>query len=235
MADIKNEEFDIENNNLVYINNLSVEDFKLKVDIDNCKINNGKIKANIIKYLSQHTSSTEIIEGELEVEDGVVKLAEDSDIKFVAVLNRHNKLDTKSIGLVKGFGINKGAVGSTISHDSHNLTIVYDNPDEAVLVAEDLIKLGGGLSCALNKIKNNLQLSVAGLMSTKEANEIAIQANEMKNSLREMGITEMKNPLLRIVTLALPVIPKGKMSDLGLVDVSNKKIIDVVKSKKVIY
>ena len=131
---------------------------------------------------------------------------------------------------MKGFGINKGAVGSTISHDSHNLTIVYDNPDEAVLVAEDLIKLGGGLSCALdNKIKNNLQLSVAGLVSTKEANEISIQANEMKNSLREMGITEMKNPLLRIVTLALPVIPKGKMSDLGLVDVSNKKIIDVVK------
>lgn len=65
-------------------------------------------------------------------------------------------------------------------------------------------------------------------MSTQEANEIAIQANEMKISLREMGITEMKNPLLRIVTLALPVIPKGKMSDLELVDVINKKIIDVV-------
>lgn len=65
-------------------------------------------------------------------------------------------------------------------------------------------------------------------MSTQEANEIAIQANEMKISLRKMGITEMKNPLLRIVTLALPVIPKGKMSDLELVDVINKKIIDVV-------
>ena len=230
LADIKTDEFDIEKNNSVHVNNLSVDDFKLKVDVDNCKTNNGKIKANVIKYLSQHTSSTEIIEEEFDVKDGLVKLAEDSDIKFVAVLNRHNKLDTKSIGLVKGFGINKGAVGSTISHDSHNLTIVYDNPDEAVLVAEDLIKLGGGLSCALdNKIKNNLQLSVAGLVSTKEANEISIQANEMKNSLREMGITEMKNPLLRIVTLALPVIPKGKMSDLGLVDVSNKKIIGVVK------
>lgn len=62
-------------------------------------------------------------------------------------------------------------------------------------------------------------------MSTQEANKIAIQVNEMKISLREiMGITEMKNPLLRIVTLALPVIPKGKMSDLGLVDVINKKV-----------
>lgn len=224
LADIKTEEYDIEKNNSVHVNNLSLEDFKLIVNLKN-----GKIKANVIKYLSQSSSSTEIIAKEFEIEDGVVKLPKNRDIKFVAVVNRHGKLDTKSIGLVQGFGITKGAVGSTISHDSHNITIVYDNPNEALLVAEDLIKLGGGLSCALdNKIKNNLQLSVAGLMSIQEANEIAIQANEMKISLREMGITEMKNPLLRIVTLALPVIPKGKMSDLGLVDVINKKIIDVV-------
>ncbi|MEG1312049.1 MAG: adenine deaminase [Romboutsia sp.] len=225
LVDISNEEFKIEKNNSVYINDLSLEDFKLKTNV-----NNGKIKANVIKYLSQQSSATEIVEEEFEVEDGALKLEENSDIKFVAIINRHNKLDTKSIGLVKGFGINKGSIGSTVSHDSHNLTIVFDNPNEAMLVAKDLIKLGGGLSCALdNKIKNNLQLSVAGLMSTRGAKEIAVQANKMKDSLREMGITEMKNPLLRIVTLALPVIPKGKMSDLGLVDVSSKKIIHVVK------
>lgn len=225
LAEINNDEFDIEKNNSVYVNNLNIEDFKLKVSN-----NDTKVKANVISYLSQHSSATEIIEEELDVENGYVKLPQDSDIKFVAVINRHNKLDTKAIGLVKGFGINKGAVGSTVSHDSHNLTIVFDNPYEAMLVAKDLINLGGGLSCALdNKIKNNLQLSVAGLMSNKEAKEISIEANNMKRSLREMGITEMKNPLLRIVTLALPVIPKGKMSDLGLIDVLNKEVIDIIK------
>lgn len=225
LVDVKNEEFEIENKNSVYVNNLSIDDFKLKAGIEN-----GTIKANVIKYLSQLSSSTEIIEEEFEVENGIVKLPENSDIRFVAVINRHNKLETKTIGLVKGFGINKGAVGSTVSHDSHNLTIVFDNSEEALLVAEDLIKLGGGLSCAVdNKIKGNLQLSVAGLMSNKEAKDIAIEANEMKKELRKMGINEMKNPLLRIVTLALPVIPKGKMSDLGLVDVLAKKLIDIVK------
>ena len=224
LVEIPDEEFEVEKNNSVYVNDLKLEDFVLKADIEN-----GKIKGNVIHYLSQLSSATEIIEEEFNVEDGVVKLPENSDIKFVAIINRHNKLDTRTIGLVKGFGINKGAVGSTVSHDSHNLTIVYDNPSEAMLIAEDLINIGGGLSCALdNKIMNNLQLPVAGLMSNLEAKEISIQAEKMKNYLREMGITEMKNPLLRIVTLALPVIPKGKMSDLGLIDVLEQKIIDVV-------
>lgn len=226
LVEINKDEFEVEKNNSVYVNNLSLDDFILKANI-----NKGKVKANVIKYNSQLSSATEIIEEEFEVENGIVKLSKDSNIKFVAVLNRHNKLDTRTIGLVKGFGINKGAVGSTVSHDSHNMTIVYDNPYEAMLVAEDLINLGGGLSCALdNKIKNNLQLRVAGLMSNKEAKDISIEAEAMKNSLRDMGITEMKNPLLRIVTLALPVIPKGKMSDIGLIDVLKKEIIDVVKN-----
>lgn len=225
LAEINDEDFEVEKNNSVYVNNLKLEDFILKADIKR-----GKIKANVIHYLSQLSSATEIIEEEFEVEDNIVKLPKDSDIRFVAVINRHNKLDTRTIGLVKGFGLNKGAVGSTVSHDSHNLTIVYDNVEDAMLIAEDLINIGGGLSCALdNKIKNNLELPVAGLMSNKEAKEISIQAEKMKDSLREMGITEMKNPLLRIVTLALPVIPKGKMSDLGLIDVLNKEVIDVVK------
>ena len=225
LAHIEEKEFDIENKNSVHVKDLSIEDFILKANVEN-----GKVKANVIKYFTQTSSSTEIIEEEFEVENGVVKLSEDSDTKFVVVINRHGKLYTKSIALVKGFGIRKGAVGSTVSHDSHNLTIVFDKPEEGMLVAEDLIRFGGGLSCAIDgKIKNNLQLSVAGLMSTKVAEEIAVQANEMKNSLREMGLTEMKNPLLRIVTLALPVIPKAKMSDLGLIDVLKKEIVKVIK------
>lgn len=219
--EIEDKAFEIENENSVHVKDLTIEDFKLKADIEN-----GQITAKVIKYLSQLSSSTEIVEEIFEVENGIVKLPKDSDIRFVVVINRHGKLNTKSIGLVKGFGINKGAVGSTVSHDSHNLTVVFDNAEEGMLIAKDLINLGGGLSCAVNnKIKANLKLNVAGLMSSKEAKDIAIEAENMKKHLRDMGLTEMKNPLLRIVTLALPVIPKGKMSDLGLVDVLGKKIL----------
>ena len=71
-------------------------------------------------------------------------------------------------------------------------------------------------------IKEHIQLEVAGLMTNKEAEELSKDANKMKKAIIELGITEMPNPLLRIVTLALPVIPCAKMSDCGVVDVLNK-------------
>ena len=84
--------------------------------------------------------------------------------------------------------------------------------------------MGGGLSCVENgELKEHLQLKVAGLMSNKEAEELSKAANKMKKAIRELGITEMPNPLLRVVTLALPVIPCAKMSDCGVVDVLNNK------------
>ena len=67
-------------------------------------------------------------------------------------------------------------------------------------------------------------------MTTKDASEIAVVAEKMKEILRGMGLNEIKNPLLRIVTLALPVIPEGKMSDLGLINVNKKEIVNIFKN-----
>ena len=220
---IEDKKYDIELENSVHVDKLSLEDFKLKAPIEN-----GQIKVNVIRYNSQASSSTEIIEEVVEVENGYVALKDNDDLRFVIVINRHGKLNTKSIGLVRGFGINKGALGSTISHDSHNLTIVYKDINEAFKVAKDLISMGGGISCAIDgEIKEHIQLEVAGLMTTKSASEIAVVAEKMKEILRGIGLTEIKNPLLRIVTLALPVIPEGKMSDLGLINVNKKEIVSI--------
>lgn len=220
---IEDKKYDIELENSVHVDNLSLEDFKLKAPIEN-----GQIKVNVIRYNSQTSSATEIIEEVVEVENGYVALKDNDDLRFVIVINRHGKLNTKSIGLVRGFGINKGALGSTISHDSHNLTIVYRDINEAFKIAKDLISMGGGISCAIDgEIKEHIQLEVAGLMTTKSASEIAIVAEKIKEILRGMGLTEIKNPLLRIVTLALPVIPEGKMSDLGLINVNKKEIVSI--------
>lgn len=220
---IEDRKFEIEEKNSIHIKDLTVDDFKLKAPIEN-----GVIKAKVIEYGSQVSSATQIIEEEVRVKDGCVFLEKEDDIKFVIVINRHGKINTKSIGLVKNFGINKGTIGSTVSHDSHNLTIVYNDINEALKVMNDLINIKGGISCAFDgEIKGHLQLEVAGLMTTKEAKEIAVVAEKMKITLREMGLTEIKNPLLRIVTLALPVIPEGKMSDLGLIDVNKKEIINI--------
>ena len=226
LKSIEDKKYDIELENSVHVDNLSLEDFKLKAPIEN-----GKIKVNVIRYESQRSSSTKIVEEVVDVKDGYVSLEDNDDLRFVIVINRHGKLDTKAIGLVRGFGIDKGALGSTISHDSHNLTIVYKDINEAFKVAEDLISIGGGISCAIDgEIKEHIQLEVAGLMTTKDASEIAVVAEKMKEILRGMGLNEIKNPLLRIVTLALPVIPEGKMSDLGLINVNKKEIVNIFKN-----
>lgn len=223
LKEIEDKKFEIEEKNSVHINNLTADDFKLKAPIEN-----GTIKAKVIEYGNQTSSATKIIEEEVNVKDGYVVLEKDDNIKFVIVINRHGKIDTKAIGLVRNFGINKGTIGSTVSHDSHNLTIVYNDIEEAFKVMNDLISINGGISCAFDgEIKGHLQLEVAGLMTTREAKDIAIVAEKMKKTLREMGLTEIKNPLLRIVTLALPVIPEGKMSDMGLIDVNKKEVISI--------
>ena len=76
-------------------------------------------------------------------------------------------------------------------------------------------------------VLHTLPLEVAGLMTNLEAEELSQKAAVMKEVERELGLTDMENPLLRIVTLALPVIPEVKMSDLGLVSVSERKLIPV--------
>lgn len=223
LGELENKSFEIEEKNSVHIKGITIDDFKLKAPIEN-----GVIKAKVIEYGSQTSSATKIIEADVNVRDGYVDLDKNDDIKFVIVINRHGKVNTKAVGLVKNFGIHKGTIGSTVSHDSHNLTIVYNDIEEAFKVMNDLISIKGGISCAFDgEIKGHLQLEVAGLMTTKDAKEIAVVAEKMKVTLRDMGLTEIKNPLLRIVTLALPVIPEGKMSDMGLIDVNKKEIINI--------
>jgi len=144
---------------------------------------------------------------------------------FVAVVNRYGK-GTKALGIVKNFGHETGAIASTVSHDSHNLTIVYFDPNDAAVAANELIAQGGGMTAVKNgEVLNTLRLEVGGLMTTLNAEALTVEAAKMKEIERGMGITVPVNPLLRIVSLALPVIPEVKMSDLGLVNVADQTLI----------
>lgn len=216
---IEDKEYEIETRNSLQLKELSLEDFHVDTPVEN-----GKVKVNVMVYPNLELSSTYVEKTEFEVKDGNIVLPDD-DYKFVIVLNRYGK-GTIGKGIVKGFGTKKGALASTVSHDSHNLTVVYDNERDALLVANTLKECGGGM-CAANNgtVLSTLPLPLAGLMSLKSAEELSVVSQKMKQAIVELGLTDMENPLLRIVTLALPVIPEVKMSDLGLVDVLTKKII----------
>ncbi|MEL7648928.1 MAG: adenine deaminase [Sedimentibacter sp.] len=223
-AVIENMEFMLEKENTIYIDDLKVEDFKIKTP---CSASDGKVKARVICYKDFNSSETDIQIEELPVKDGYVDLS-NSELKYAVVINRHKGFDTKGYGIVRNFGTHFGAVGSTVSHDSHNLTIVYDNPENAFEVARSIMEGGGGISCAKDgKVLETLALPIGGLMSHKSCSLLAEDADRMKRALRTLGLTQKENPLLRIATLALPVIPKVKMSDLGMVDVLEQKILEM--------
>ena len=216
---IEDKEYEIETRNSVQLKELSLDDFHVDTPVEN-----GKVNVNVMVYPNLELSSTYVEKTEFEVKDGSIVLPND-DYKFVIVLNRYGK-GTIGKGIVKGFGTKKGALASTVSHDSHNLTVVYDNEVDALLVANTLKECGGGMCAAYNgTVLSTLPLPLAGLMSLKSAEELSVVSQKMKQAIVELGLTDMENPLLRIVTLALPVIPEVKMSDLGLVDVLTKKIV----------
>lgn len=212
--------FEIETRNSVNVPDLSLEQFVFKAPVQS-----GSVKVNVMTYEDYGLSSTHAIVEEIPVVDGVLDISFDPDLKFVAVVNRYGK-GTIGYGVVRHFGTTEGAIASTVSHDSHNLTIVYDKPENGYLAAKQLIDVGGGM-CVVKggEILQTLILQVGGLMSIKPAQEVAKEAGEMKIAMQAVGLTQMENPLLRIVTLALPVIPHCKMSDLGIIDVNTKDIL----------
>ena len=220
VVDVESVDHALENKNTMFVKDLSVDDFMIKAPIEN-----GTVKVNIMDYPELNYSTTYLKEIELPVKNGILKL-NDSDLKYVAVVNRHENKDTICLGVTKGFGIQTGALASTVSHDSHNLVIVYDKPENALLAAKELIKCGGGM-CAVDngEVLHTLELPLAGLMSLKDAYELSVDSKKMKEAINKLGLVEIHNPLLRIVTLSLPVVPYVKMTDLGLVDVAKKEFI----------
>ena len=219
-VEIPHREYPLEKVNTMCVKELSREDFVIHAPVEN-----GTVTVHVMEYPDLNLSSTLLTTAQLPVKNGEVCL-EGEDLKFVAVVNRHKGHDTIGLGIVKGFGTTCGALASTVSHDSHNLTIVYDTPENALLAANALIQCGGGMSAVKDgSLLHVLELPLAGLISLKEAKDLAEDSQKMKEANRALGLTGMENPLLRIVTLALPVIPNIKMSDLGMVDVLKKEFI----------
>lgn len=221
LADIQDKPFEIEKRNSMNVPQLTLEDFRLKSPVAG-----DKVKVNTLTYYSELLSVTKAETLEVPVTDGIVDISGDPDLCYAMIINRYGSGNV-TFGLVRGFGLQKGANGSTVSHDCHNLSIVFKDAESGYAVYKALVECGGGMACGENgKITGLLQLSVGGLMSDKRPEVVAEQSDAMKKALNALGLPQ-KNPLLRIATMALPVIPEAKFSDLGLVDVLGKKLIPI--------
>ncbi len=138
----------------------------------------------------------------------------------VAVIERHRGTGNVGVGLLKGLGIEDGAIGTTIAHDSHNLIVAGTNDEDMLLCAETLKGCGGGLAVVKNgNVLATLSLPVGGLMSDEPFEAVAEKYEKVKDSLSRLGSGVMKEAFMALSFVALPVIPSLRVTDKGLFDV----------------
>ncbi len=158
-------------------------------------------------------------------DQGLVKADLENDILKVAVIERHKASGNIGLGLVQGFGLQKGALASSLAHDSHNLIVIGTNDGDMKLAIDEVQKMQGGLVVVADaEVRAALPLPLAGLISLEKAEIVAKGVAQVNQTAQEWGC-KIKNPFLALSFLTLPVIPELKISDKGLVDVSSFQII----------
>lgn len=203
---------------------LDIPEFTADMLTIKAPIENGTVRVNVIHYLRLNASLTEWRETEIPVVDGQLVLPEGH--QFVMVQNRYGKAEQRTLAVVSGSGLEQGAIAATVSHDSHNLTVMYDKPENAIAAIKQVKAMQGGIACANHgELVGSLALPVAGLMSTLDCQSLAEAGETMKQAVLTLGFREAVNPLLRIATIALPVVPKAKLSDRGMIDVQTKTFV----------
>ncbi len=185
---------------------------------------NGKT-ARIIR-VKKDELITDSVECDVKIIDGMAVADKDRDIAKLAVIERHHCTGNRGIGFVQGLGLKKGALASTVGHDSHNITVVGANDYDMHLVVKTIIAQGGGLAVVCDgEVKARLVLDVAGLMSSAAPRVLAANFSKLLEAALELGVT-VDDPFMLMSFMALPVIPHLKMTDLGLVDVDSFCLTD---------
>lgn len=147
------------------------------------------------------------------------------DLVKIAVIERHGKNGNRATGFVQGFGLQRGAIASTVCHDHHNIVVVGVDYDDMALAANRLGQIEGGLVVVQGgKILAELSLPVAGLMSLNSFEEVREDLVALRAAARGLGVV-LEEPFLQLSFLALPVIPHLKITDFGMVDVDKFEVI----------
>ncbi len=152
------------------------------------------------------------------------------DLARVTVIERHRGVGNVANGFVRGFGIDRGAIASTVCHDHHNLICVGLDYADMALAARRLAELEGGFCVAAGgEVLAELALPVAGLMSLAPFETVRACLEDLRRAARSIGVT-LPEPFLQLAFVALPVIPHLKITDMGLVDVDAFALIDPDRS-----
>lgn len=142
------------------------------------------------------------------------------DLAKLAVIERHHRTGNVGLGFVQGLGLEKGAIASSVAHDSHNLVVAGMNDNDMLIAVRYISSIGGGLAVAENgRITAGLPLPIAGLMSNQSIESVISDLTTVNQACVKLGKNVVRDPFMLLSFLSLPVIPSLKLTDKGLVDV----------------
>jgi adenine deaminase len=159
------------------------------------------------------------------VRQGCLATSLAQDLLKLAVVERHHGTGRLGLGLVQGFGLPRGALASSVAHDSHNIVVVGADEGDMLHAVRHLAALGGGMAVvAGGRVLADLPLPIAGLMSPWPLEQVAAAYSRLQAAYRGLGGI-LPDPFMALSFLALPVIPALKLTDLGLVDVERFQVV----------
>ena len=197
--------------NTVHVDELKADDFRLKLK--------GR-RARVMTILPGNVvTGCEIMD--INSKDGDVDIV-GTDVLKMAVVERHKHTGNIGKGLLKGYGFKGGAMGITISHDSHNIILLGDDNESMAKAANELARIGGGMVIADKKADKvySLTLDIGGLMSSRDAESLQRDSKALIERAYSMGVDREQEAFMSLAFLSLAVIPQLKLLDTGLFDVT---------------
>jgi adenine deaminase len=168
--------------------------------------------------LASDTVTTQHLVVEAPVEDGAVPASVALDLVKAASIERHGGPGTLGLGFVRGLGLRRGAVASTVAHDNHNLNVAGVTDDDMLFAVEQLELSGGGMiAVADGDVLGLVELPIAGLIADRPVRELAHDCRDLERAYRALGST-IEAPYMIFSFLSLAVIPALRLTNRGLVD-----------------
>jgi adenine deaminase len=180
-----------------------------------------KASARVIEAIPDRIESGSLVT-ELPVNDGYVRAVPEMDVLHIALVNRYAD-ERPVLGFIKGFGLKRGAMATSVAHDSHHILAVGASPDDMARAINTVSRSGGFAVCDENVI-TALPLEVAGLMSTSPARVVAQKENDLVKLLEGMGC-RLPAPFMTLSFQSLLVVPELKIGDRGLFDTRRMEVV----------
>jgi adenine deaminase len=187
----------------------------------------GQARIHVIEIVPRQIVTRSVTEPAIVI-DGEVQPDISRDILKLVVVERHRATGNVGVGFVRGFGLRRGALGSTVAHDAHNVVVVGTDDDEITAAIEALKEMQGGqVAICDGKVTAALPLPIAGLVSDQPLEDVIEKISALNAAAESMGC-KLEAPFMALSFLSLSPIPALKLTDQGLVDAVNMKLTSVI-------